>query len=174
MINSHVSKIEEAEMKEELINEMRDAIFADDLEHIKNLIEKNKNLINAVTDFGSFLHDAAGNGKYEIVKYFIENGFDVNLKAGFLDANALIEAASEGYMDIVALLHESGAILDTSTFAAIYDRHTDIAKYLIDQGIDLAAAYHIGKIENCDALEYARQYGQMEIYDYIKERLHKD
>ena len=41
-------------MKEELINEMRDAIFADDLEHIKNLIEKNKNLINAVTDFGSF------------------------------------------------------------------------------------------------------------------------
>lgn len=164
-------------MKEELINEMRDAIFADDLEHIKNLIEKNKNLINAVTDFGSFLHDAAGNGKYEIVKYFIDNGFDVNLKAGFLNANALTEAASEGYMDIVALLHESGAILDTSTFAAnplfaaIYDRHTDIAKYLIDQGIDLAAAYHIGKIENCDALEYARQYGQMEIYDYIKERL---
>ncbi|MBD5432725.1 MAG: hypothetical protein HDR35_00245 [Treponema sp.] len=73
-------------MNEELINEMRDAIFADDLEHIKNLIEKNKNLINAVTDFGSFLHDAAGNGKYGIVKYFIDNGFDVNLKAGFLNA----------------------------------------------------------------------------------------
>ncbi len=163
-------------MNEELTNEMRDAIFAGNLDRIKSLVGKNKNLINAVTDFGSFLHDAAGNGKYEIVKYFIGNGFDVNLKAGFLDANALTEAASEGHADIVALLHESGAVLDTSTFAAnplfaaIYGGYPDVAKYLVDQGIDLAAAYRIGKIENCDALEYARQYGQTEIYDYIKER----
>lgn len=50
---------------------------------------------------------------------------------------------------------------------------TDIAKYLIDKGIDLSATYHLGEIENCDALEYARQYGQMKIYNYIKEKLNK-
>lgn len=41
-------------------------------------------------------------------------------------------------------------------------------------GTMLQIASREGKIENCDALEYARQYGQMEIYDYIKERLHKN
>lgn len=67
--------------------------------------------------------------------------------------------------------------MDTKTFAnnalftAIAARNVEISKYLIDQGIDLTATYHIGDIENCDAMEYARQYGLTEVYDYIKERL---
>lgn len=46
-----------------------------------------------------------------------------------------------------------------------------MAKFLIDKGIDLTASYSIGELENVDAYEYARQFGQLEIADYIKEKL---
>ena len=166
-------------MTEEIEIKMRKAIKSNNLESVKEIFEKNPDCKNAITVFGSFLHDAAKYGKYEIVKYFINNGFNVNLKAGFLEANALTDAVEHGYLDIVELLHDAGAIFDTGTFsanplfAAIYNRHVEISKYLIDQGIDLAVTYHIGEIENCDAMEYARQYGLTEVYDYIKEKLGK-
>lgn len=56
-------------------------------------------------------------------------------------------------------------------FAAIYGGHYEVAKFLIDKGIDITATYSIGELENADAYEYARQYGQLEIADYIKEKL---
>lgn len=46
-----------------------------------------------------------------------------------------------------------------------------MAKFLIDKGIDITVSYSIGKLENVDAYEYARQFGQLEIADYIKEKL---
>ncbi len=166
-------------MTEEIEIKMRKAIKSNNLESVKEIFEKNPDCKNAITVFGSFLHDAAKYGKYEIVKYFINNGFNVNLKAGFLEANALTDAVEHGYLDIVELLHNAGAIFDTSTFsanplfAAIYNRHVEIAKYLIDMGIDTTVTYHIGEIENCDAMEYVKQYGCIEIYNYLKAKSEK-
>ena len=77
-------------------------------------------------------------------KLHLEPGFTKLLDAGTFEANPL--------------------------FSAIYNNHFDVAKYLIDNGIDLKAAYAIGELDNCDALEYARQYGRTEIADYIKEK----
>ena len=56
-------------------------------------------------------------------------------------------------------------------FAAIYGGYYEVAKYLIDNGIDITAKYHIGKLENVDAYEYARQFGQTEIANYLKDKM---
>lgn len=166
-------------MNEEQVELVINSICSNDLNSIKEFVNANKDQIDSVTTFGTMLQIASREGKIDIAKYLIDRGADVNIGGGFADS-AMIDAVGQGHFDMVKLLLSHGAILDTSTFAAnalftaISGGYPDIAKYLIDQGIDLAAAYHIGKIENCDALEYARQYGQMEIYDYIKESLHKD
>ena len=159
-----------------LIQEMRQAIKKNDLETVKNLIEQNKELLKVETVFGTFLHDAALFGVYDIAKFFIDCGIDINKKSGLRKSSAIASAASEGHLDIVKLLFENGAVLDVSTpegnplLAAIPDNNIEVAKFLIDHGIDITAKYDIGEIENCDAMEYARQYGRTEIYNYLKEK----
>lgn len=160
-------------MDKEILKEMRQAIKSNDLEKVKIMIEKNKGILNEVTPFGTILHDAATEGHLDIAQFFINSGIDVNKRAGTRDASALTDAAFEGHLDIVELLYNNGGILDVSTFArnplfaAIYHHHIDVAKYLIDKGIDLSVTYPIGSIDNCDAREYARQYGCTEIVNYI-------
>ena len=166
-------------MEKELIIEMRQAIKLGELAKVTKLLTNNKGLIDAETPFGTFLHDATSYGKYEIAEYLINNKMDVNKKGGTRKSSAMATASFKGYIDIVKLLYDNGATLDTSTFegnplfAAIPNNHVDVAKFLIDKGIDLTASYAIGKIDNCDALEYARQYGATEIYNYLKEKMQK-
>ena len=151
-------------------------IFLNDEKSIHAFVEENNNLINDVTPYGTMLSVACRKGKYEIVKYLIEKGCDVNLGGG-LEASPLVEASLRGYSEIVELLLANGAELDVSSFeanplfAAISNEHDEIAIKLIDHGIDITAKYDIGEIENCDALEYARQYGLTEVYEYLKSRI---
>ncbi len=151
-------------------------IFLNDEKSIHAFVEENINLINDVTPYGTMLSVACRKGKYEIVKYLIEKGCDVNLGGG-LEASPLVEASLRGYSEIVELLLANGAELDVSSFeanplfAAISNAQDKIAIKLIDHGIDVTAKYDIGEIENCDALEYARQYGLTEVYDYLKSRI---
>ena len=69
---------------------------------------------------------------------------------------------------------ENGTYLDVSSFdrnplfAAIYNGHIDLVRFLVENGIDLKVYYSIGELEKVDAYEYARQYGQTEIADYLK------
>ncbi len=161
-------------MDKSILIDMRKAIKNNDLDKIKYLIENNKGILDEETPFGTFLHDAASYGKTEIVKYFIECGIDVNKNGGARNGSALTEAAFEGKMDIVKILFDNGALLDVSTFprnplfAAIANNHFDIAKFLVENGIDLEAHYSIGDLEQVDAYEYARQYGRTEIAEYLK------
>ena len=162
-------------MNKELIKEMRQAIKKNEIDKVKFLIDGNEELLETVTPFGTFLHDAATFGKYEIAKLLIERGIDVNKEGGVRNSAALTAAAFRGYTNIVELLYENGAILDTSSFdanplfAAIYDDHFDVVKFLVEKGIDITATYAIGSIDQCDACEYARQYGRTEIYNYLRE-----
>lgn len=113
----------------------------------------------------------------KIVKYLIKCGLDVNQNGDFSGGTPIRSAAENGHLDIVKLLYKKGAGFDVSKarknplFAAIYGGHYEVAKFLIDKGIDITAVYSIGELENADAYEYARQYGQLEIADYIKEKL---
>ncbi|AOZ96923.1 ankyrin repeat domain-containing protein [Butyrivibrio hungatei] len=166
-------------MEKEKIIEMRKAIKQKNIDVIRKMILDDSSLLNQVTPFGTFLHDAVSFGTIDIVKYFISCGIDVNKHGGPRDSGALTDAAFEGKIEIVKLLYENGAALDTSNFdrnplfAAIYNDHFEVAKYLVEKGIDIKACYEVGSIKQCDACEYARQYGRTEIYNYLKNVLNE-
>ena len=163
-------------LNKESIKNIRTAIKQNDLELVKSLIEEDEELLNVDTVFGSWLHVASSNGKFKIVEYFIECGLDVNKNGDISGGTPVRSAASKGYLDIIKLLHQNGAVFEVSEatknplFGAICNGHYEVAKYLIDNGIDITAKYAIGKLDNVDAYEYARQFGQTKIADYIKDK----
>jgi len=164
-------------MDKELIKKMREAIKHNELGTVKYLVDNNDDLLNVETVFGTFLHDASRYGKYDIAKYFVDCGMDVNKKGGTREGTALTEAAFEGYMNIVELLYENGAIPVVSSFsanplfAAIYNGHFEVVRFLVENGIDLKVYYAIGDLDKVDAYEYARQYGQTEIANYLQDKI---
>lgn len=164
-------------MDKEKIKEMRQAIKAGNLDLIKGLLASDEGLLHVVTVFGTWLHDASTYGKYDIVQYFIQCGIDVNINGGVSECSAMTKASFKGYLDIVELLYLNGANLDVSNFernplfAAIYNGHYNVVKYLVENGIDITAHYSIGQLERVDAYEYARQYGRTEIANYLREKL---
>lgn len=161
----------------EMIKTVRKAIKKSDIEALEKLFEEQPDVLQWITAFGTWLHDAAVYRKTEVVLYLIQKGVDVNKHGTAADCGAITNVARKGYLDIVKILYENGAKLEVSKmarnplFAAIYGGHYKVAKFLIDKGIDLTASYSIGKLEKVDAYEYARQFGQLEIADYIKEKL---
>ena len=88
-------------------------------------------------------------------------------------------AAFNGNLDILKLLYENGAIFDEESFegnplfAAIYNGHFEVVKFLVDKGINLDVHYAVGDFDAIDAYEYARQYGRTEISNYLKEKMGK-
>ena len=161
-------------MDKELIREIRQAIKQGNIDAVKSILEENPDMLDVETPFGTWLQMASAQGKIDIVKYLLERGIDVNKCTGVTDGGAIKDAAFKGHLDIVKLLIQNGAVLDVSTaeknplFAAIYNGHFDVVKLLVENGIDITAAYPIGELESCDAYEFARQYGQTEIADYLK------
>lgn len=164
-------------MDKEIMKLMRTAIKKGKKELVQELLESYEDLINIDTPFGSWLHVAAAQGNVEIVKYLIECGMDVNKNGGFSGGTPIEQAASRGHLDVVKLLFFSGAHFDVSAapinplFAAIYGGYFDIVIFLVEKGIDISKQYDMGSLKNVDAYEYARQYGQTEIADYLKDKL---
>lgn len=170
----------ENNMEKEKILEFREAMKIENLDKIKKLIESTPDLLYAISPFGTLLHDSARNGKYNVTKYLIEKGANVNAEDGKnIPMTPIVSATLSGKLCIVELLYKSGAKFDVDNarnnvlFCSIAEGYNDIAKFSIDHGIDITAKYDIGEIENCDAMEYARQYGRLEIYNYLKEKLGK-
>lgn len=164
-------------MDKEIIKSMRQAIKQGDLVSVKKMLEDDKELIDAITPFGTWLQVASTQGKLDIVKYLLECGMDVNRSGGMSDGGPIKSAAFKGYLDIVKLLYENGAVLEVSEatknplFAAIYNGHIDVVRFLVENGIELEVYYAMGDLEKVDAYEYARQYGQTEIANYLKEKM---
>ena len=152
---------------------MRKAIICNDITAIRDLIDNNDGILDEVTPCGTFLQDAASYGAYDAAKYLIERGIDVNKYAGAGETSALTDAAFEGYLDIVKLLYDHGAVMDVSTFsrnpliAAIYNDHLDVVKFLVENGIDLTPYYGVGDYDNLNAYDYAKLYGRKEIAEYL-------
>lgn len=153
---------------------MRNAIKQDDLNQVKQLLDKNNEILNTMTPFGTWLHMAAKKGHLEIVKFLIEKGIDIDARGGTFDASALNQAAGAGHLEIVEYLINAGAELDVSLakrnplFGAIYGGHLEVVKFLIEKGIDVSMRYTGENIKNIDAYEYARRFGRTEIAEYIR------
>ena len=162
-------------MEEDMKN-VRIAIHNGDLSAVKAIVKKNPDILKEVSSFGSVLQMAAREEKKQIVSFLLECKCDVNLGGGLFKKSPIGEAAFKGNLEIVDLLVSNGAKLDVTSFennplfAAIYNKNVDVAKYLIDKGIDINAAYPLGELGQCDACEYAKQYGVEEVYEYLKSK----
>jgi len=166
-------------MDKERMKLMRKAIKDGDLNLVKKLSNDNPGLLNVVTPFGTWLHVASTHGKKDIVEFLIEGGLDVNQNGDIADCGALRSASSEGHLDIVELLYNNGAKFDVSEatksplFGAIYGGHFRVVKFLVENGIDITVRYNTNALKNMDAYEYAREFGQTEIANYLKSKLEK-
>ena len=159
---------------------IRNAIKLGDIIGVKKLIGSDTEVLNTMTAFGTWLHVAAKNGQLEIVQYLIQKGIDIDVKGGTFDASALNLAAGSGYIEIVKYLIEAGAELDATLakrnplFGAIYGGHKEVVEFLVEKGIDITIRYTGENIKNMNAYEYAREFGQTEIAEYLKQKMDKN
>ncbi|EMI9087804.1 MULTISPECIES: ankyrin repeat domain-containing protein [Bacillus] len=165
-------------MDKKIVNKaIRNAIKLGDTSEVKQLIGDDNEILNTMTSFGTWLHVAAKKGHLEIVEYLINKGIDIDAKGGTFDASALNLAAGEGHLEIVKYLIETGAELDVSLakrnplFGAIYGGHKEVVEFLVEKGIDISIRYTGESIKNMDAYEYAREFGQTEIAEYLKRKM---
>lgn len=156
--------------------EIRNAFKNNDNEKIKELVGQNEDILNMDTAFGSWLHVASDFGNIEMIEYLLNRGLDINIKGGTFEGAPINTAASAGHLDVVKLLLNKGAELDVSVayrnplFGAIYNGHLDIVTLLVEAGIDFTIRYTGENIKNMNAYEYAREFGQTEIANYLKEK----
>ncbi|MCC2380295.1 ankyrin repeat domain-containing protein [Bacillus wiedmannii] len=156
---------------------IRNAIKLGDINEVKQLIGNDKEILNTMTSFGTWLHVAAKKGHLEMVEYLINKGIDIDAKGGTFNASALNLAAGAGHLEIVKYLIETGAELDVSLakrnplFGAIYGGHKEVVEFLVEKGIDISIRYTGESIKNMDAYEYAREFGQTETAEYLKQKM---
>ncbi|OHX30768.1 hypothetical protein BWGOE5_32460 [Bacillus mycoides] len=159
----------------QISKEIRSAIKSGNLEKVVELIGSNIEVLHMITPFGTWLHVAASRGELNIVKKLIELGLNVNALGGVYGGGALNVAASKGHISVVKYLLACGAELDISDpiknplFGAISNGYPDIAKLLIESGIDVDVKYSGESIKGMDALAFAREQGQVEIVKVIEE-----
>jgi uncharacterized protein len=156
-----------------------DFIKNGDTEQAKEILITDKTLLEFITPFGTWLHVAARAGSLDMVKFLVEYGMDINTNEGVPKSAPIAHAASVGEFTIVQYLYDRGAILDVSDssrnplFSAIYGGHKEIVEYLVNQGIDISVQYTGENIEDMDAYRYAKEFGQTEIADYLKQKLNE-
>ncbi len=160
-----------------LYKEIRLAIKNFENNKVKLLIGHDKEVLNTMTTFGTWLHVAAKHGNLEICKHLVEEGIDINTKGGTFDASALNLAAGAGHLEIVKYLIDSGAVLDESLakrnplFGAIYGGYQEIVELLVESGIDISKRYTGESLKNTNAYEYAREFGQTDIAEYLNQQM---
>ncbi|MBU7592616.1 suppressor of fused domain protein [Metabacillus halosaccharovorans] len=158
----------------QLTKDIRSAIKKSDINKVVELIGSNAELLNMNTPFGSWLHVAASRGELAIVKKLIELGANVNMLGGVYGGGALNEAASAGHYDTVSYLLSCGADMDVSEpernplFGAISNGHADIAKLLIESGIDIHVKYTGKSMREMDALAFAKENDRKEIIELLE------
>lgn len=147
-----------------------EAIREDDWELVDSLLDKFPEMVAFdVPAFGTWLHVAAAHGTPDMVKHLIDRGFDLNSRDGRGGTTPLQYAADEGRVEIAALLLDRGAEMDVSTtvrnplFGAIVGNSPDIAKLLLERGIDTKARYTGAGIRGMDAVAFAMMWGRHDI-----------
>ena len=125
-----------------------------------------------VPAFGTWLHYASAKGTLDLVKRLIAMGFDVNARDRE-GLGPLQNAAFEGKEEIAEHLLDQGARMDVSAsvrnplFGAVISRSPEIARLLLDRGIDSKVRYDSETMENMDAVAFAMMRGERDIAHMI-------
>ncbi|MBM7647501.1 ankyrin repeat protein [Bacillus ectoiniformans] len=163
--------------KAQFAKDIRSAIKSGQLDTLKNLLEKEPEMLTWMTPFGTWLHIAAAHGHLEIVKYLINAGIDINAQGGTFSTNALERATTKGHLEIAEYLLSRSVEIDTSEpdrnpmFGAIYGGYLEIVKLLVKNNIDISIKYSGENMKDMDAYAFALERGQIEIADYLKKKM---
>ena len=172
--------------EEEVQHTIFQAIDADNLPRVQQLIEQDPSLVHyrdgdgdtplRRAARGGYIHigetplmRAARNRRREIIHYLVEHGADVNTtnNNGY---TPLMWVASVGHIDIVQCLVEHGANVnaanngDTALMWAASFGNLDIIQYLVERGANVNAADSNGET----ALSRAVRHGRTNVADYIR------
>ena len=120
---------------------------------------------------GPWLHIAARRGQLEAVVWLMARGVDPNEPptSRHRKGNALSVAASKGFRDLVEILHQAGAALETGDpsanplFGAILACSSDTVDYLLNAGIDSEVQYSGYDGPYMDALAFALERGAVDL-----------
>jgi ankyrin repeat protein len=140
---------------------------------MKQLIGYDTKLLNINTSFGTWLHIAEKKGNLDIVKFLVKEGIDIDARETF-DSSALLGGRSRLFGYSKKYLVRAGAELDVSLakrnplFGAIYGGHKNVVEFLVEKGIDISIRYTGENIKNMNAYEYAIEFGQTEIAEYLR------
>tara|TARA_B100001142_G_C13880823_1_gene479935 strand:- start:16 stop:582 length:567 start_codon:yes stop_codon:yes gene_type:complete len=136
-----------------------DAVLESDLAAVKSLVEAGAN-VNAVDEYGfRVLVNAMANYNVEIVDYLVKQGAETGLEKpktnddskrlfgeGLGQNELLLAAAESGDLNSVKRLLASGANINaqdeggfTVLVTAIAGSHTELVKYLVNQGATIVA-----------------------------------
>lgn len=120
-----------------------DAVRNGDLAKVKELVEKDPQLVKAKNARQSTpLHVAVDLNNEPIARYLIENGADVNTE-GSPVFSPLYNAVSRGYLEVAELLVKGGADLDRPTLGmsllhtAVMAKSIPAAEFLLSKGMDV-------------------------------------
>ncbi len=159
----------EAEVKQAI----RSAIIACDSDVALSTIAAEEGRLDMMTPFGTWLHVAAKCGCLEIVQGLVAMGADINQRGGTFGGTAINLAAGYGQSDVLRFLLDHGAELDVTEsernplFSAIQGGDLEIAKMLIDHGIDTLVSYTGPSMKGMTALGFARERGQKDIAEFL-------
>ena len=163
--------------KTKIAKDIRDAIKNGQLDIVRDLLEKEREMLTWLTPFGTWLHVAAAHGHLEIIEFLINAGININAQGGTFSTNALERAATKGNLDIVEYLINHNVEIDTSEpdrnplFAAIYGGDFEIVELLVETNIDISIKYSGESMKEMNAYAFAIERGQIKIAEYLKRKM---
>ncbi|PDZ08795.1 hypothetical protein CON70_25760 [Bacillus pseudomycoides] len=129
--------------KTQVAKDIRGAIKRRQLDTLRDLLEKDPEMLTWMTPLGTWLHVAAAHGHLEIAEYLINHNIEIDTSEP--DRNPL--------------------------FAAIYGGHFEIVKLLVENNIDISIKYSGDNMKDMDAYVFAIERGQAEIAEYLKRKM---
>lgn len=128
------------------LTDLHKAAKKGDVEQVKRLVENGKDIESNDYNEGTPLVVACRNSKHDIARYLLKNGANPNAECRLNGCLALNYITSKGDIEMVKLLVEGGADIDTIGYSnfhgaplrhSIYCGFFDISEYLIENGADV-------------------------------------
>ena len=145
------------------------AINGNDLTAISKLHNAYPDIFAGKSALGPLLCVAALRADEKIIKFLLEIGLDPNDTKRPDSENALAIAANKGRLEIVKLLRAHGAKMDVHEPTAnplvstISSNATDVAQYLLDEGIDATITYSGQNYQGMTAASLALEGGAIDV-----------